>query len=153
MPGQANYQITFFEEYGSRLEPPIELSEGSEVDGMSTQALLGSSELSHQVALQWRFSIPMMIIVVALLAVPLSRINPRSGRFARVLPTVILYFVYLVALNAMRVNIEAGNVPVAVTLLPVHLLFLLLALGLLFSGKIKSLMAIDKKQSKASAPS
>jgi lipopolysaccharide export system permease protein len=95
----------------------------------------------------------MMIMVVALLAVPLSRINPRSGRFVRILPTVVLYFVYLVALNAMRVNIEAGNVPVAVTLLPVHLLFLLLALGLLFSGKIKSLIAVDKKQSKASAPS
>lgn len=152
VPGQANYQITFFEEYGSRLEPPDELSEGTEVDAMPTQALFGSSELSHQVALQWRFSIPIMIIVVALLAVPLSRINPRSGRFARILPTVILYFVYLVALNAMRVNIEAGNVPVAVTLLPVHLLFLLLALGLLFSGKIKSLIAVDKKQSKASAP-
>ena len=78
-----------------------------------------------------------MVIIVALLAVPLSRINPRSGRFTRILPTVILYFIYLVALNAMRVNIEAGTVPVSVTLLPVHLVFLLLALGLLFSDKIK----------------
>ena len=108
VPGQANYQITFFEEYGTRLEPPDELSEGTEIDAMSTQSLFGSDDLAHQVALQWRFSIPLMVIIVALLAVPLSRINPRSGRFTRILPTVILYFIYLVALNAMRVNIEAG---------------------------------------------
>jgi lipopolysaccharide export system permease protein len=137
VPGQADYQITFFEEYGTRLEPPDELSEGTEIDAMSTQSLIGSDDLAHQVALQWRFSIPLMVIIVALLAVPLSRINPRSGRFTRILPTVILYFIYLVALNAMRVNIEAGTVPVSVTLLPVHLVFLLLALGLLFSDKIK----------------
>lgn len=137
VPGQANYQITYFEEYGTRLEPPEELSEDTETDAMATALLLGSTELAHQVALQWRFSIPIMVMVVALLAVPLSRIDPRSGRFVRILPTVMLYFLYLVALNAMRVNIEAGHIPIGVTLLPVHLLFVLLALGLLFSEKIK----------------
>lgn len=142
VPGQANYQMTFFEEYGTRLEPPDKLSEDTETDAMPTTALIGSAELAHQVALQWRFSIPVMVIVVALLAVPLSRINPRSGRFVRILPTVVLYFVYLVALNAMRVNIEVGNIPVSLTLLPVHLIFLLLALSLLFSQRIKSLLVI-----------
>ena len=73
VPGQADYQITFFEEYGTRLEPPDELSEGTEIDAMSTQSLIGSDDLAHQVALQWRFSIPLMVIIVALLAVPLSR--------------------------------------------------------------------------------
>jgi len=153
IPGQANYQITFFEEYGTRLEPPDELSEDAETDAMTTFALLGSSKVAHQIALQWRFSIPVMVIIVALLAVPLSRINPRSGRFARILPTVILYFVYLVALNAMRVNIEMGNVPSALTLFPVHLPFLLLALGLLFSKKIGSFFGAVKIKENAGGQS
>ena len=141
IPGKADYQMTFFEEYGARLEPPEELSEDAETDAMATGALLNSSKLEHQAALQWRFSIPIMVIVVTLLAVPLSRTDPRSGRFARVLPAVLLYFVYLLSLNAMRVNMESGNIPVELTLLPVHLLFVLLALALLFSDKIRLLRA------------
>ena len=60
------------------------------------------SEVEHRVALQWRFSIPIMMLVVTLMAIPLSRIDPRSGRFGRILPAVLLYFAYLVSLNALR---------------------------------------------------
>ena len=139
IPGKADYQITYFDEYGARLEPPNELSEDTETDAMSTGALLNSSDLEHQAALQWRLSIPIMVIVVTLLAVPLSRIDPRAGRFARVLPAVLLYFVYLLSLNAMRVNMESGSIPVELTLLPVHLFFVLLALALLYADKIRLL--------------
>lgn len=136
VPGMANYQITYFDEYGTRLQPPDKLSEDTEVDAMPTVALIGSDDFEHQIALQWRFSIPVMVVIVALLAVPLSRINPRSGRFVRILPTVILYFIYLVSLNAVRVNLEAGVIPATLTLLPVHLIFLFLAVLLFFSEKI-----------------
>jgi lipopolysaccharide export system permease protein len=133
VPGNSDYQITYFDEYGTRLEPPEELSEDTVTDAMTTRALLESSKIEHRVALQWRLSIPIMMLVVTLLAVPLSRIDPRSGRFARILPAVLLYFIYLVSLNAMRGAIESGSVPIALTLLPVHLVFLMMAL-LLFNG-------------------
>jgi lipopolysaccharide export system permease protein len=78
---------------------------------MPTQLLMQSSEIEHRVALQWRFSIPIMMLVVTLMAVPLSRIDPRSGRFGRILPAVLLYFAYLVSLNALRGAIEDGSLP------------------------------------------
>jgi lipopolysaccharide export system permease protein len=136
IPGRYDYQITYFDEYGTRLAPPEELSEDTATDAMTTQALINSSKVEHQVALQWRFSIPVMMFIVTLLAVPLSRINPRSGRFARILPAVLLYFSYLVSLNTLRGAIEGGSLPVGMTLIPVHLVFLLLALVLIFSEKI-----------------
>jgi len=136
VPGQADYQITQFEEYGTRLEPPEALSEATEIDAMTSAELLSSSKLEHRIALQWRLSIPIMLLVVAVLAIPLSRTDPRSGSFARILPAVILYFVYLVSLNAMRGALEAGTIPPGVTLLPVHLVFLALGLVLLLSEKI-----------------
>ncbi|MAW23983.1 MAG: LPS export ABC transporter permease LptF [Cellvibrionales bacterium TMED47] len=137
IPGRYDYQITYFDEYGTRLAPPEELSEDTATDAMTTQALINSSKVEHQVALQWRFSVPVMMFIVTLLAVPLSRINPRSGRFARILPAVLLYFSYLVSLNTLRGAIEDGSLPVGMTLIPVHLVFLLLALVLIFSEKIQ----------------
>ena len=137
IPGRYDYQITYFDEYGTRLAPPEELSEDTATDAMTTQALINSSKVEHQVALQWRFSVPVMMFIVTLLAVPLSRINPRSGRFARILPAVLLYFSYLVSLNTLRGAIEDGSLPVGMTLIPVHLVVLLLALVLIFSEKIQ----------------
>jgi len=139
VPGRSDYQITYFDEYGTRLEPPEELSEDTVTDAMTTADLLASSDIEHQVALQWRLSIPLMMLVVTLLAVPLSRIDPRSGRFARVLPAVLLYFIYLVSLNAMRGAIESRAVPIEWTLLPVHLVFLLMALILLNGQRLRLL--------------
>ena len=138
VPGRHDYQITYFDEFGTRLAPPEELSEDTATDAMTTKALMNSSEVGHRIALQWRFSIPIMMLIVTLLAVPLSRIDPRSGRFARILPAVLLYFAYLVSLNTLRGAIEAGSIPIGVTLIPVHLVFLVLALGLIFAEQIGS---------------
>jgi lipopolysaccharide export system permease protein len=107
---------------------------------MTTKALMNSAEIEHRIALQWRFSIPIMMLIVTLLAVPLSRIDPRSGRFARILPAVLLYFAYLVSLNTLRGALESGSLPVTISLLPVHLVFLILALVLIFSEKIRASM-------------
>ena len=140
IPGRYDYQVIYFDEYGTRLAPPEELSEDTATDAMTTKALMASSAIEHRVALQWRFSIPIMMLIVTLLAVPLSRIDPRSGRFARILPAVLLYFAYLVSLNTLRGAIEAGSLPIGITLMPVHLAFLLLALVLLNSRRLYSLM-------------
>ena len=103
----------------------------------TTAELLASKDPKLQAALQWRLSTPFMVLVVTLLAVPLSRTNPRQGKFAKLLPAIMLYFGYLVALNAMRGALESGSVPIEVTLLPVHLLFLGIAFMLFRSGRVK----------------
>ena len=136
-PGSPEYQITQFAEYGSRLEPPTGIVEDLEINALPTAELIGSADIRHQAALQWRLSIPLMVLIVTLLAVPLSRTDPRQGRYAKLLPAVMLYFTYLVMLNGLRGAMESGSVPIGVTLLPVHLLFLLIAALLLGWGRIK----------------
>jgi lipopolysaccharide export system permease protein len=140
IPGSHDYQVTYFDDFGTKLAPPEELSEDTATDAMTTKALINSAEIEHRIALQWRFSIPIMMLIVTLLAVPLSRIDPRSGRFARILPAVLLYFAYLVSLNTLRGALESGSLPVSISLLPVHLVFLILALVLIFSEKIRASM-------------
>ena len=121
VPGKNEYQITHFEEYGTRLEAPEKIEENLEINAMPTSELLGSNDIKRQAALQWRT-------------------DPRQGRYAKLLPAVMLYFAYLVMLNAMRGALESGSVPIGVTLLPVHLLFLLIALVLLGWDNLKRVL-------------
>jgi len=51
---------------------------------------------------QWRLSTPVSTLLLALLAVPLSRSQPRQGRYARLLLAVVVYAVYFSVLDISR---------------------------------------------------
>jgi lipopolysaccharide export system permease protein len=80
----------------------------------------------------------LLIPVLALLAVPLSRVSPREGRFARIVPALLLYLVYFALLFAARDWLADGHLPAALGLWWIHLAFALLAWAL-FSGRVPSL--------------
>lgn len=46
-----------------------------------------------------------------LIAVPLSKVNPRQGKFGRLLPALALYLLYYILLIACRSAIEDGKIP------------------------------------------
>jgi lipopolysaccharide export system permease protein len=69
--------------------------------------------------------------VLALIAVPLSVLRPREGRYARVAIAILLYFVYSNLLSAAQVWIEKGRLPPAVGTWWVHAAFAALGLWLL----------------------
>ncbi|MGV6807144.1 MAG: LPS export ABC transporter permease LptF, partial [bacterium] len=97
--GTGDYQVTEFEEYGQRIGRPAKKKK-FRVDNTPTYELLNKDDPVHTAELQWRLSIPVLVFVVSLLAVPLSRSNPRQGRYAKMLPAILLYLIYLVSLNA-----------------------------------------------------
>ena len=65
-----------------------------------------------------------MALVLTLIAVPLSRLRPRQGRYARVGFAIIVYFVYSNLLWASRVWVEKGTLPPAIGVWWVHILLL-----------------------------
>jgi lipopolysaccharide export system permease protein len=133
IPGKHDFQITNFQQYGSKLQQVKKVSDDPETDAMATAELWMSSDPELKAALQWRMSTPLMVLIIVLLAVPLSRTNPRQGRYARLLPAILIYFVYLLSLNAVRGSLETGEYSVITSLLPVHLLFLLIGSMLIMS--------------------
>jgi lipopolysaccharide export system permease protein len=137
IPGNNDYQITSFEQYGSKLSPPKRVAEDPETDAIPTAELWEAEKPQLKATLQWRLSTPLMLLIIVILAVPLSRTNPRQGRFARLLPAIILYFAYLLSLNAVRGSIESGGISSDVTLLPVHLGFLMFGLALAGSERLQ----------------
>ncbi|MDZ7754571.1 MAG: LPS export ABC transporter permease LptF [Gammaproteobacteria bacterium] len=75
-------------------------------------AELADSDSPHDVAeYQWRLSRPAATVLLALLAVPLSRSAPRRGRYGRVFLAVVAYGVYYNLGSVARTWVEQGAVP------------------------------------------
>ena len=58
---------------------------------------------------QWRISTPLSALLLALLAIPLSRSRPRQGRYARMLGALVIYAVYYNLLDVSRTWVEQGT--------------------------------------------
>ena len=138
VPGLANYKITRFEEYGQSMKKQAPERRNRKKNQILTTSELMFSEVPEQIAeLQWRFSVPILVLVMSLIAIPLSKTNQRQGRFSKMIPAVLLYMVYLVMLNSARSALEEGTITPFVGLWFVHLLFLFIALCLLSFPSIK----------------
>src|SRR5690606_40140672 len=69
-------------------------------------------------------SLPLIVLIMTLFAVPMAKANPRQGRYLKLLPALFLYMSYLGLLIAMRSQVEKGGIPPEIGLWWVHLLFL-----------------------------
>lgn len=129
-PGQADYRVTRYQRHGVLLPRPTVSDELGARGATPTRQLLGSTQPAEQAELQWRLSIPLLVFVVTLLAVPLARVNPRQGRFLKLLPAILLYMAYLALLIAARGQLDKGRIPPELGLWWVHLVFILIGCGL-----------------------
>ena len=83
----------------------------------------------------WRVSVPVSALVLALLAIPLSFVNPRAGRSANMILALLVYMIYSNLLTMSQAWVAQGKIAPLTGLLSVHLL-MLVALPLLFARRI-----------------
>ncbi|MEH6583543.1 MAG: LPS export ABC transporter permease LptF [Halioglobus sp.] len=137
VPGQLEYQVVRFERFGELIpEPKDSIRTVYPVDGRSTRALLASDSAEDIAALQWRLSLPMTVPIVAIIALTLSRTDHRRGRYVKMAPAFLIYLSYLMLLTNARAEIEKGEAALFPGMWGIHLLFLSLALVLLFGPDI-----------------
>jgi lipopolysaccharide export system permease protein len=110
-PGESDFLVADFEEQGMpiRFDEPEEFVESAAIK--PTGSLLGSTDPTDRAELQWRWSSPLSILVLAMLALPLSRSSPREGRYARVGVGLLIYFIYANSLSIARLWVERSAVP------------------------------------------
>lgn len=82
---------------------------GYRTKAISSFDLPGSRSPEDRAELQWRWSTPVSALLLALLAIPLSRSRPRQGRYARILAAVVIYAVYFNLLDVARTWVEQGE--------------------------------------------
>ena len=132
LPGTSEFKITRFSEWGRYLPPTTSEAElDSKADGKTTAQLLAATDLESKAALQWRISMPLMVLIATLLAVPLSKTNPRQGRYLKMLPAILIYVFYLAFLINARAAIAEGDLSVWLGVWVVHIPFLMIALLIL----------------------
>ncbi|HTO20440.1 MAG TPA: LPS export ABC transporter permease LptF [Pseudomonas sp.] len=125
MPGQADYRVLQYDRYGVLLpSPEANLGPNRSLDDDPTSTLWRHPGRAQQAELQWRLSLPLIVLVMTLFAVPMAKANPRQGRYLKLLPALFLYMSYLGLLIAMRSQVEKGGIPPQIGLWWVHLLFL-----------------------------
>ena len=112
IPGQTEYYITQFANYGVRIDLNT-TAVNNQQDAMSSLTLWQASKANkpgYFSELQWRLSAPISILLLALLAIPLSRVNPRRGKYIHILPAIVIYIMYLNLLLVGRNWIENGEI-------------------------------------------
>jgi lipopolysaccharide export system permease protein len=140
-PGEANYRAIKYDTYGAVLPKPEISEEVTDRDAIPTRELIGNDNPRYKAELQWRIALPVLVFIVTLIAVPLSKANPRQGRFLKLLPAILLYMAYLTILIAARGALERGKIPMVLGLWPVHALFLAIGLLLLYWERLRLMLA------------
>jgi lipopolysaccharide export system permease protein len=127
IPGQTEYYITQFANYGIRidLDTPEMNNQQDAMPSISLWRANQTNKPSYYSELQWRLSAPISILLLALLAIPLSRVNPRQGKYLHILPAIVIYIMYLNLLLVGRNWIENGNISYRWGLWWIHGLLLL----------------------------
>src|SRR5271169_2503598 len=120
VPGRHDFRVIEFREHGIPIATPEDVRGPEDPDAKPTRALLGSQEPSDIAQLQFRASTPLMALVLTLVAVPLSKLRPRQGRYAKVGFAIVLYFVYSNLLSASKVWLEKNDLPPVIGVWWVH---------------------------------
>ncbi|NMH59786.1 LPS export ABC transporter permease LptF [Alteromonas ponticola] len=128
---QHSYRKVAFDEYQIQIADEVQEEERVKISVLPTQELWGMDSLEAQAELQWRIAIPLSIPFLILIAVPLSSVDPRQGRFGKMFPAILLYLGYFLLLLASRRVLEDGRIPVQLGLWWVHAIMFVIGMGLI----------------------
>lgn len=93
-PGKADYRIVEYASHGIYLQEAAVVQPVKQRDAMTVDELLASDNINYRAELQWRLSIPLATLLLAVLALPLSYTSPRKGRYAVLALAIFLYLIY-----------------------------------------------------------
>lgn len=109
-PGETDYSILQFKAYQRLIEANSTPQGLFYHRTMPTRMLLDNLTPGNWAELQWRLSIPLSALLLALLAVPLSRVSPRSGRFGRLFSALIICIIYYNLLTVSKRWVANGSI-------------------------------------------
>ncbi len=132
-PGQNDYKIIKYQTYAIRLPQVDTRIIHPEDEAMSVSQLWDDYTNPKRAAeLQWRFSVALSALMLALFATPLSAVRPRKSRFFVLLPAVVVYLIYFNLLVVARHWVEQGGASAVIGMWWVHALMLAAVVTVVF---------------------
>lgn len=134
VPGQKNYQMIQYKDYGVRIQDAAFLQNSKLKERVLPSLMLWQQRHINPAAaaeLQWRIAMPISTLLLAMLAVPLSRVHPRQGRYVRLLPAVLIYIVYANMIFVERAWVKGGTLMASLGIGWVHIAFFFVLLVVL----------------------
>lgn len=122
VPGQSDYQIIDYAEYGIVVPAPKDRNYPLRVQALSTAELWRSDNPEHKAELDWRITLPVSTLIIVMMALPLSQTTPRGGRYSKLALGILLYLVYSNLLGVGKAWIAKGVVPYWIGTSWVHVL-------------------------------
>lgn len=133
IPGQSDFQRVTYERHDLRIGTGEEADARAGIKGESSMGLLQRvGRPAEQAELQWRVSLALSAVVLVLLGVPFARASPRQGRFAVLLPGILIYIFYSNLMSVSQSWVAKSKLPFFPGMLWVHVLFVGIAVALLW---------------------
>ena len=134
-PGQADYRVMQFERYAVRIETREARGIQETPKGLPFWLLLDNATPVKLGELLWRIGIPLAALNLALLAIPLSFVNPRAGRTSNLLLALLVYMIYSNLISVSQAWVVQGRLGFEIGVWLVHVTMLVLLL-VLFSRRL-----------------
>ncbi|APZ43248.1 LPS export ABC transporter permease LptF [Acidihalobacter ferrooxydans] len=124
-PGQADFRILKFKHYAATLALPSLSGASDKGNARSSLKLWQDGSMKDLAELQWRLSVPISVLILIFIAVPLSYVRPRQGRYSRLAVAILIYVFYANLLIVAKSWMEQGVVPAWIGMWWPHVLFVL----------------------------
>ncbi|MDX1915553.1 MAG: LPS export ABC transporter permease LptF [Methylophilus sp.] len=131
-PNSAAVSTTEFERYAIRIETKEVAVEPSTTPSKSSASLFKENSKEAQAELQWRLAIPVSALILSMLAVPLSFVDPRAGRSLNIMFALLIFIIYNNVLSIFQAWITQERISANIGLWPVHTFFLLLTIYMFY---------------------
>lgn len=134
-PGTPQFKVMEFERYKVRTEDGEAKPSDRSPNRLPITELVLETSKQARGELLWRIGMPVSAIILALLAIPLSYVNPRAGRSANMLIAILVYAIYSNMISVSQAWVAQGKLSFGVGVWLAHAL-MLVPLLLLFYKRI-----------------
>ncbi len=135
VPGSAAYKVIEFDRYEILVDQRRVASPAVRARSTSTVELMQQRASNQLGELSARINLPLAALLLSLLAIPLSFVNPRAGRGANFIFALLAYLVYSNAINIVDAWVSQERMGFWTAVLMPHLL-MLGVLALLFYRRL-----------------
>jgi lipopolysaccharide export system permease protein len=138
-PGSTDFRITEFNRYTVKIDTKAIDPIINSPKLLPIWDLINEPNKIHLGEILWRFGLPLMALVFVIIAISLSYIDPRRGRYTALIMAVLIYFTYSNLLKLMQAWVGSGKIDFLIGSWILHVIGALLGLAFIFYRQNRSI--------------